>query len=91
MGCCLIMMALAGLPRVASIFWWLVDPFRFVGLFPNWIVPVLGILFLPWTTLAYVFIGKNPGLFEWFILVFAFVIDVSTYGGGGAARRRRAD
>ncbi len=91
MGCCLIMLALAGLPRIASIFWWLVDPFRFVELFPNWIVPVLGILFLPWTTLAYVFIGDSPGLFEWFILGFAFIIDISTYGGGGAARRRRND
>lgn len=90
MGCCLFALMLAGFPRIAVIFWWMLNPFRFVSLFDSWLFPFLGILFLPWTTLAYVLIGKNPGIFEWFILIFAFVLDISTYGSGGAAGRRRS-
>lgn len=90
MGCCLFALMLAGFPRIAVIFWWMLNPFRFVSLFDSWLFPFLGILFLPWTTLAYLLIGKNPGLFEWFILGFAFVLDISTYGGGGAAGKRRS-
>ncbi|MFH1736291.1 MAG: hypothetical protein ABH838_00165 [Actinomycetota bacterium] len=84
MGCCLFALVLAGAPRVATIFWWLVDPFRFAALFSNWVFPILGVLFIPWTTLAYVLVGRGPGVFGWFILIFAFVLDISTYGGGGS-------
>jgi hypothetical protein len=90
MGCCLFVLVLAGAPRVATIFWWMVDPFRIAALFSSWIFPVIGVLFIPWTTLAYILVGKSPGIFGWFILIFAFVLDISTYGGGGAAGKRRS-
>lgn len=92
MGCCLVFLVLAGAPRVATVFWWLFQPVRFQLIFPNWIVPVLGVIFLPWTTLAYIWVTPN-GLspLNWCLLVFAFLIDISTYGGGGSAKRRRKD
>ena len=57
--CCLV--ALAGLvsPRLVLVLWWLVDPARWSALFDNLIVPVLGFLFLPWTTLVYVFFAPT--------------------------------
>ena len=55
------------------------------------IVAVLGFLFLPWTTLAYVvFYDVGAGLevrgIEWFLVGLAFVVDISSYVGGRAAR-----
>lgn len=89
MGCCLFALILAGAPRVATVLWWIARPEVFTDLFSTWMLPVIGVLFLPWTTLAYVLIGKNPGLFEWFILGFAFLLDIGAYGGGGGAARKR--
>jgi hypothetical protein len=48
---------------------------------------------LPWTTLAYAGMwsaGTNVVHgFEWFIVGFAFVIDVGSYAGGGSRRAKR--
>jgi hypothetical protein len=60
---------------------------------PAWALPVLGFLFLPWTTMAYLFVW--PGgitLFDWVIILIGLLLDMSAHGGGGAAyRRRRSD
>ncbi|MCB0857141.1 MAG: hypothetical protein KDB57_03365 [Solirubrobacterales bacterium] len=49
----------------------------------GWIVPVLGFFFLPWTLLAYVVMYQVSPLgvngFDWFIVGFAFVVDIATY------------
>jgi hypothetical protein len=90
MGCCLFALILAGFPRIVTILYWMLNPFYVASLFPNWFIPIIGIVCLPWTTLAYVLMGKNLGVFEIIILVFAFFLDISTYGGGGAAGRRRS-
>jgi hypothetical protein len=51
---------------------------------------VLGFLLLPWTTLAYAVmwdIGTN-GVegFEWFIVVLAFLVDLSSYAHSARSR-----
>ena len=89
MGCCLLVLILAGAPRVATLFWWFYRPSTFANLFSSWLIPVLGILILPWTTLAWVLLNGKPGTFGWFILIFAFLLDLSTHGGSGVANRRR--
>ena len=89
MGCCLLVLAAFGAPRVATILWWIFDPTRFSGTFSNWLLPVVGIFILPWTTLAYVFV--YPGgisTFDWFILIAALIIDLGVYGGGSRSRGR---
>jgi hypothetical protein len=88
--CCLV--ALAGLisPRLVLLLWWLFDPARWTSLFDNLIVPVLGFIFLPWTTLAYVlFAPTGFGGLAPIVVVLAVLIDAGTYGGGAFGNRRR--
>jgi len=58
--------------------------------FDSWVVPALGFLLLPWTTLTYAAmwsVGLNgvEGI-EWFFVVLGFVVDLGAYAGGGRAR-----
>jgi hypothetical protein len=102
MGCCLGVLLLAGAPRVALIIWWFSDPARIIGTFtgwattvgtftaPTWAWPLAGLLLLPWTTIAYVFV--SPGgitTIEWVILGVALLLDLSTHGGSGREYSRR--
>lgn len=102
MGCCLGVLLLAGAPRVALALWWFVDPARIDATFrgwsttlgsitaPAWVWPLAGLLILPWTTVAYVFVapGGVSGL-EWVLLGIALLFDLGTHGGAGPAYRRR--
>jgi hypothetical protein len=88
--CCLV--ALAGLvsPRLVLVLWWLLDSARWSALFDNLIVPVLGFLFLPWTTLVYVFFAPTGfGGLAPIVVVIAVLVDAGTYGGGVFGNRRR--
>ncbi|MDE3103521.1 MAG: hypothetical protein KGJ98_14980 [Chloroflexota bacterium] len=86
------MVALGALigPRIAIVAWWLLDPFRWAHAFrAGWPLAVLGFLFLPWTTLVFVWLaplGPIGGLgLLW--LVLALIVDLSSYGGGYRSRR----
>ena len=53
---------------------------------------LLGFIFLPWTTLAWaVAYAPIKGVtgFGWFIVIFAFVVDIMTHVGSAQARRNR--
>jgi hypothetical protein len=58
--------------------------------FDSWLVPLLGFVLLPWTTLAYAVMWSastnQVSGFEWFIVVLAFLADLSSYGGGARSR-----
>jgi hypothetical protein len=59
--------------------------------FDSWVVPLLGFFLLPWTTLAYAVMwsvgtDKVSGL-EWFIVILAFFVDLSSYAQSDRARR----
>ena len=59
--------------------------------FESWIVPLLGFLLLPWTTLAYVLMwSSSDGVigFEWFIVALGFLFDLGSHSEGGRRRRR---
>ena len=66
----------------------------------SWLVALLGFLFLPWTTLAYVVFYESDRRevagFEWFLVGLAFLIDLGSYMAAGPpvvrppARRRAA-
>jgi hypothetical protein len=90
--CCAI--AILGLigPRALIIFWWLVDPARWSVTFGGSpVLPVLGLLFLPWTTVMYVLFWTVGGLsfFGWLVVALAFVLDIGTWGGGFFGNRER--
>ena len=89
MPCLIALFALIG-PRVALVFTWLFS--NMIGrAIDGWIVAVLGFLFLPWTTLAYVVFydvgaGREVVGIEWFLVGLAFVLDIGSYVGGRRAR-----
>lgn len=88
--CCLVAAFLLLGPRVGILLWWLFDMSRWERAFSTFIWPLLGAIFLPWTTLAYVFVfpGGVTGL-DWLLMVFAILLDISSYTGGGRETRRR--
>ncbi len=98
MSCCATAF-LALVARAAIILWWLSDPGRFNLAFRDWTLPglsipawlwtVLGWIFLPWTTLAYLFVfpGGIVG-YEWIVLGVALLIDLAGHGGSYRHRRR---
>jgi hypothetical protein len=78
---CLIIGSLALAPRIMAVLWWAIAPRRWEETFPFALVAVLGIIFLPWTTLALVIVwpgGTGPS--EWLLIAFAFVGDLATHG-----------
>ena len=90
--CCLILAAGLLGPRVALLFWWIFGD-RVDVAFDSWVWPFLGLIFLPWTTLAYVLVwspvvGVDGG--EWIVVALGFVVDVATYSSRAAQTRYRA-
>jgi hypothetical protein len=89
---CIVFLAAAVSPRLAIFFIWLFDNSRMDVAFGSFWVPLLGFFFLPWTTLAWaVAYAPVRGVsgFGWFLVIFAFVVDLTTYTGGAKARRDR--
>lgn len=89
MGCFVPLLALIS-PRLA-LFFILVFSGWIGQALDGWIVPVLGFFFLPWTLLAYVVMWQvSPqGVdgFDWFIVGFAFVVDIAAYARSSQVRR----
>jgi hypothetical protein len=83
---------IASFSRFYLIFMWIARPVAFNVVFSgSWILPCLGVLFLPFTTLMYVFLVTNgtrsiTGL-DWLWLGLAVVIDLASVGAAGAANR----
>lgn len=91
MGC--LFAIFAGMfPRLGVLFIWLARPVAFSAAFGgSWLWPLLGILFLPFTTLMYVLLWSATGLtaWDWFWLFLAVLIDVGAIGGSGWANKDR--
>jgi hypothetical protein len=90
--CCMIgILGLLG-PRALIVVWWLADTVRWTATFGgNMLWPILGLLFLPWTTIMYVLFWTTNGLdgVGWLFVILAFVADIGTYGGGAFGNRDR--
>ncbi len=76
-------------PRIFIVFWWLTDPARWNLVFGGALVPALGFLFLPWTTIMYVLFWTTGGLdlVGWLFVAAAVVADIGTYGGGALGNK----
>jgi hypothetical protein len=89
--CCFFLTLMAFGPRLALLIFWLIPYGRIqVALaFHTWIWPLLGLIFLPWTTLMYVLVYGANGIvgFDWVWLGMALVADIATYGGGAYKRK----
>ena len=91
MGCLFAIFA-GAFPRVATLILWLARPLLFEAAFGGaWLWPVLGIVFLPITTLFYVVLWSPAGLvgWDWFWLFLAFMLDVGGAASSGYANRDR--
>lgn len=88
--CCLVTVFLFLGPRAGILVWWLFDMARWEQAFSTFVWPLIGSIFLPWTTLAYVFVfpGGVTG-FDWFWIVLAILLDMVSYTGGGRETRMR--
>jgi len=91
MGC--LFAIFAGMfPRLGVLFIWLARPIFFSAAFGgNWLWPLLGIIFLPFTTLMFILLWSPTGLagFDWFWLVLAILLDLGQLGGTGYSNRDR--
>jgi len=81
MGCLLVLLA-AFAPRLVVLFAWIGRPAYFDSVFDTWIWPLLGLIFLPFTTLMWLLLGAPPqgveGL-DWLWIALAVMIDISHY------------
>jgi hypothetical protein len=75
-------------PRALIFFWWLVEPVRWQATFQSAFVPIIGLLFLPWTTIMYVLVfpGGIEGL-DWLWLGIGLAVDIASYGSSAWTNR----
>ncbi len=78
--------------RVALAVIWFTTPFVNRAFHGGWIVPLLGVLFLPFTALTYTVVsalaGGVTGL-NWLWVVAALLVDLASYGGQMSKRKSR--
>lgn len=92
MGC--LFAVFAGLfPRLGILFIWLARPGLFSDAFDGFFLwPILGLIFLPFTTLMYVLLWSpivGFGGLDWLWLILALLIDLGGWGSTGYANRDR--
>ena len=98
--CCVTTIFMVLISRIGIILWWLANPLTRNLAFNNWVLPgnfsfpawlwtLAGAIFLPWTTLAYLFLfpGGIVG-YEWIVLGVALLIDLAGHGGTYRHRSR---
>jgi len=82
MGCLLVLFG-AMFPRIAVVLIWLARPAIVSAAFDTVLIPILGIVFLPFTTLIYLVL-YTPGVgltgWDWLWLGLAVVLDVTHLG-----------
>ena len=91
MGCCLLAALVMAMPRLAVVVLWMTG---YLGsAYQTFLWPLLGFIFMPWTTAAYA-IAIN----EWHgqltlggivIIVIGVFLDMGSHGGAERARRQR--
>ena len=82
----------AGFSRIMLLMYWIARPVQMNATFSTFIIPCLGFVFLPFTTLMYVLLWTPKvgiqGL-DWLWLGIAVLLDIASIGGPGYANRDR--
>ena len=88
---CLVIFALIFSPRLLMVVWWLLDMARWAATFNSPLLPILGFVLAPWTTIMYVLVAPNgvTGI-DWLWIGIAVLFDLGAIGGGAARSRRQA-
>jgi hypothetical protein len=86
---CLLAMFAGVFPRLALFMFWILRPARVDAAFDTWIVPLLGLIFLPFATLMYIILhvpGVGMGGWEWFWIGVAAVFDIAHWTASATQR-----
>ncbi len=78
--------------RIMLLFVWIARPVMMDATFNSFIMPCLGFLFLPFTTLMYVLLKQGVGTIQgldWLWLFLAVLLDIASVGAAGASNRNR--
>ena len=80
--CCLLLALFAFGPRFVLVLEWIFGH-RIQAAFSGWWWPLLGLVFLPWTTLMYVIVWSPGGVHgaNWIAVAIGFLLDVLSYTG----------
>jgi hypothetical protein len=84
----LVVLALVG-PRVTLFLLWLFSNYLSRA-YDSFLIPALGFIFLPWTTLAYAFAQNSLGGMSGFglvVVILGALVDIGVLGGGAQQRR----
>jgi hypothetical protein len=80
-------------PRLATLIVWLARPNMVSAAFNgSWLWPILGIIFLPFTTLMYIILMQGVGGltgWDWMWLIMAVLLDVMHYFSTGYSNRNQ--
>jgi hypothetical protein len=89
--CCFFLVLMFLGPRFGFLVWWLVPAgqIKINQAFDGWFFPILGLIFLPWTTLVYTFVYGSNGLvgINWLWVGLALAADIATYTSGAYKRK----
>jgi len=91
MGCLIALVALLS-PRLAFALLWLASD-RVSIAYESDVVPIAGLIFLPWTALVYAVVYapvRGVSALGWLFVAVAFLADLASYGSGARGRRQRA-
>ena len=87
MGCLFVLVALLS-PRLAIFLLWVFTNYVDRA-FAGWFLPLLGLVFLPWTTLLYVLIDVAPGPIHvagWIVIAIGVLLDMNSWAQSAARR-----
>ncbi len=87
MGCLIALFA-----RLALLVVWVSTPLVDRAFHGGWLLPLLGIIFLPLTTLVYVLVyasGVGVTGWGWLWVVLAFLLDLGAHSSGAYTNRHR--
>jgi hypothetical protein len=95
MCCGFLALVLLG-PRFFGAMWWLFQPARWQAAFTDvigggslwWIWPVVGLIFLPWTTIMFILVAPLGIVgWDWLWLGLAVAADIASYAGGAGRKQ----
>ncbi len=91
MPCCLIFIFALLFPRVILVATWIVNPTFILDAYNGWVLPLIGLVFLPMTTLAYAwavtFEGGAASIAGIVVVALGVLYDLGSHGGGTTGMR----
>lgn len=86
---CLLAMGIAVAPRLMLVLAWIFSDRWQIVWGGNWIAPLLGIIFLPFTTVMYMLVWTPGGIegWDWLWIILGLFVDLTHYAQAAANRK----